>query len=224
MLIFLPGFRRMITFMQTNSASSKFSSLNFAVSCITRCIMSPIPVTSAVEKSNTCPLQRSTPLSKCKDCFVRLISISSIQALLERTRLSLSLMSWSNGKHLNHSRFLLICSSACWVTWARVFCPVSSSWHPWQTVDRWSAEGSYLKSSLINGGKVFVGIFTIGTASTWSELKLLEDELFLGCLAAGSDLTRALKLKDVFLCFPPGVRSSRTAEKNKSERKRNQSV
>lgn len=68
-----------------------------------------------------------------------------------------------------------------------------------------------------------VGIFTIGTASTWSELKLLEDELFLGCLAGGSDLKRVLKGKDVFLCFPPGVRSSRTAEK-KSIREEKKSV
>lgn len=68
-----------------------------------------------------------------------------------------------------------------------------------------------------------VGILTIGAASTWSELKLLDDELFLGCLAAGSDLTRALKGKDVFLCFPPGVRSSRTAEKSIREEK-NQSM
>ena len=46
----------------------------------------------------------------------------------------------------------------------------------------------------------------------WSELELLV-ELFRACLAAGSDLIRALRGKDVFLCLPPGVRSSRTAAK-----------
>ena len=43
-----------------------------------------------------------------------------------------------------------------------------------------------------------------------SELELLL-ELVRACLAAGSDLIRALRENDAFLCLPPGVRSSRTA-------------
>lgn len=70
---------------------------------------------------------------------------------------------------------------------------------------------------MINGGKVLVGVFIAGGASTRSELELLL-ELVLASLAAGSDLIRALSEKFVFLCLPPGVRSSRTAVKMSNQR------
>lgn len=70
---------------------------------------------------------------------------------------------------------------------------------------------------MINGGKVLVGVFIAGGASTRSELELLL-ELVLASLAAGSDLIRALSEKLVFLCLPPGVRSSRTAVKMSNQR------
>lgn len=85
----------------------------------------------------------------------------------------------------------------------------------------WLVGGLYFKSFLINGGNVFVGIFMIGIVFIWFEFKLFEDEFFFGCLAVGLDLTRVLKLKDVFLCFLLGVWFLWIVEKNKFERKRN---